>query len=95
MAKAQLVFSLRMINCSERTLDLLLVLENGVSPALLWCSKSNKQLGKLEANCSSELDFCIVPVAAGLQTVSGVRLTDTFLNRTYEHDEIAQVFVYT
>ena len=29
-----------------------------------------------------------------LQTVSGLRLTDTFLNRTYEHDEIAQVFVY-
>lgn len=29
-----------------------------------------------------------------LQSISGLRLTDTFLNRTYEHDEIAQVFVY-
>ena len=28
------------------------------------------------------------------QTISGLRLTDNFLKRTYEHDEIAQVFVY-
>ena len=28
------------------------------------------------------------------QTISGLRLTDNFLKRTYEHDELAQVFVY-
>lgn len=28
-----------------------------------------------------------------VQTISGLRLTDNFLKRTYEHDEIAQVFV--
>jgi len=28
------------------------------------------------------------------QTVSGLRLTDMFLKRTYEHDELAQVFIY-
>jgi len=29
-----------------------------------------------------------------LQTVSGLRLVDTFLKRTYEHDELAQVIVF-
>jgi len=28
------------------------------------------------------------------QTVSGLRLVDTFLKRTYEHDELAQVIVF-
>ena len=28
------------------------------------------------------------------QTISGLRLTDNFLKRTYEHDELAQVFIY-
>jgi len=29
-----------------------------------------------------------------MQTVSGLRLVDTFLKRTYEHDELAQVIVF-
>jgi len=29
-----------------------------------------------------------------MQTVSGLRLIDTFLKRTYEHDELAQVIVF-
>ena len=29
-----------------------------------------------------------------VQTVSGLRLVDTFLKRTYEHDELAQVIVF-
>ena len=28
------------------------------------------------------------------KTVSGLRLVDTFLKRTYEHDELAQVVVF-
>lgn len=29
-----------------------------------------------------------------LQTVSGLRLMDTFLKRVYEQDEVAQIYVY-
>jgi len=29
-----------------------------------------------------------------IQTVSGLQLVDTFLKRTYEHDELAQVIVF-
>ncbi|KAK2191897.1 hypothetical protein NP493_43g05045 [Ridgeia piscesae] len=63
-------------------------------PGLLWCGISGRQLGKVEPNTSLVLDLKMIALQSGLQTVSGLRLTDTFLNRTYEHDEIAQVFVY-
>lgn len=70
-----------------------MVIEGSLQQGLIWCSKSGVGLGELAANSSLDLTLSLLPVAPGLQTISGIRLTDTFLNRTYEHDEIAQVFV--
>ncbi|XP_064605247.1 trafficking protein particle complex subunit 13-like isoform X2 [Liolophura sinensis] len=84
----------RVTNCCERTMDLTLVLENRIPSGILWCGISGRQLGKLPSSESIDLPLTLITTAPGLQTVSGLRLTDTFLKRTYEHDEIAQIFVY-
>ncbi|CAI9727254.1 Hypothetical predicted protein [Octopus vulgaris] len=83
----------RITNCCERTVDLALILQNHNSPGVLWCGVSGKQLGKLPQNNSLDLPLTVIATSPGLQTISGLRLTDNFLKRTYEHDEIAQVFV--
>ena len=78
---------------SDHPLDLQLKLEGELQPGLIWCSTSGRHLGQVEANSTKDLALNLLPVLPGLQAISGIRLTDTFLNRTYEHDEIAQVFV--
>ncbi|XP_015192808.1 trafficking protein particle complex subunit 13 isoform X2 [Lepisosteus oculatus] len=81
----------KITNCSERTMDLVLEMCN--TGSIHWCGISGKQLGKLSP--SSSLYLTLRPLASvqGLQSISGLRLTDTFLKRTYEYDDIAQVCV--
>ncbi|KAK6187872.1 hypothetical protein SNE40_005803 [Patella caerulea] len=86
----------RITNCCERTMDLTLVLQNpnsSNSTGLMWCGISGKQLGKLPQNESIDIQLTLLAVSPGLQSISGLRLTDNFLKRTYEHDDIAQIFV--
>ncbi|XP_069127207.1 trafficking protein particle complex subunit 13-like isoform X1 [Argopecten irradians] len=84
----------RITNCCERTMDLTLVLQNNSSAGLVWCGISGRQLGKLPPNEHMDLTLTMIATIPGLQTISGLRLTDNFLKRTYEHDELSQVFVY-
>ncbi|KAK3089805.1 hypothetical protein FSP39_006667 [Pinctada imbricata] len=84
----------RITNCCERTMELALVLQNSQSTGLLWCGISGRQLGKLPQGETMDLKLSLIATVPGLQTISGLRITDNFLKRTYEHDELAQVFVY-
>ncbi|XP_054278638.1 trafficking protein particle complex subunit 13-like [Macrosteles quadrilineatus] len=84
-------FQCRIINTCERTLDISLRLES--CPGLAWCAVSGQQLGKLEPGQSTYLTLTVVPLLPGLQNISGIRLVDTFLKRTYDYDELAQVYV--
>ncbi|KAI8509602.1 Trafficking protein particle complex subunit 13 [Branchiostoma belcheri] len=88
-------FKCRVTNCCERTMDLLLLLQNNGTSGLYWCGLSGKQLGKLGPNTNMELNLTLLASVPGLQSISGLRLTDTYLKRTYEHDDIAQIFVYS
>ncbi|XP_014673109.1 PREDICTED: trafficking protein particle complex subunit 13-like [Priapulus caudatus] len=83
----------KLTNCVERTMELGLSLQNYHQIGLLWCGIANKQLGRLEANSSMELNLKILYTKPGLQSISGIRVTDTFLKRTYEYDDIGQVLV--
>nr|XP_054764028.1 trafficking protein particle complex subunit 13-like [Lytechinus pictus] len=83
----------RVTSCCERTMDLKLVLNN--TTGLVWLGISGKQLGKLGPNTSMDIKLQLIPTIPGLQSISGMRLIDLYLKRTYEHDDIAQVFVYT
>ncbi|NXG80956.1 TPC13 protein, partial [Baryphthengus martii] len=81
----------KITNCSERTMDLVLEMCN--TNAIHWCGVSGRQLGKLHPSSSLHLALTLLSSVQGLQSVSGLRLTDTFLKRTYEYDDIAQVCV--
>lgn len=86
-------FTCRIINACERSMDLLLSLETPPSSGLVWSGVSGRQMGKLEPGASIHLPLCMVPLASGLQNISGIRLTDVFLKRTYDYDDLAQVFI--
>ncbi|XP_004270799.2 trafficking protein particle complex subunit 13 isoform X3 [Orcinus orca] len=82
----------KITNCSsERTMDLVLEMCN--TSSIHWCGISGRQLGKLHPSSSLCLALTLLSSVQGLQSVSGLRLTDTFLKRTYEYDDIAQVCV--
>ncbi|XP_072353025.1 trafficking protein particle complex subunit 13 isoform X8 [Scyliorhinus torazame] len=82
----------KITNCSsERTMDLVLEMCN--TNAIHWCGISGRQLGKLSPNSSLHLALKLLASLQGLQSISGLRLMDTFLKRTYEYDDIAQVCV--
>ncbi|KAI1727751.1 putative trafficking protein particle complex subunit 13 like protein [Ditylenchus destructor] len=93
--KLQQLFTItcRLYNCCERSLDLMLTLDGSLQPALIFCSVSGVHLGQILPNNSIEFTLEILPTAKGLYAISGLRLTDSLLRRTYEHDEIAQVIV--
>uniref|UniRef100_A0A671SWE6 Trafficking protein particle complex subunit 13 n=1 Tax=Sinocyclocheilus anshuiensis TaxID=1608454 RepID=A0A671SWE6_9TELE len=81
----------KITNCSERTMDLVLEMCN--TRSVHWCGVSGRQLGKLTPNASLSIPLKLLSSVQGLQSISGLRLTDTFLKRTYEYDDIAQVCV--
>ncbi|KAK7866040.1 hypothetical protein R5R35_008552 [Gryllus longicercus] len=87
------VIVFKVINTCERSVDLVLELEHSNNSGLVWSGVSGKQQSKIEPGASLLFKLNLIPIEAGLQNVSGVRFTDTFLKRTYEYDDFAQVFV--
>ncbi|CAP25053.3 Protein CBG04321 [Caenorhabditis briggsae] len=83
----------RLYNCSERALDLQLRLEQPSNRQLVICSPSGVSLGQLPPSRYVDFALNVFPVAVGIQSISGIRITDTFTKRHYEHDDIAQIFV--
>lgn len=81
----------KITNCSERTMDLVLEMCN--TRSVHWCGVSGRQLGKVGPSAFLSLPLKLLSSVQGLQSISGLRLTDTFLKRTYEYDDIAQVCV--
>lgn len=83
----------RITNSCERTMDLILTLDTHCSNGILWQGVTGRQLGKFEPYSSLDLKLNAVAIRLGLMVISGIRLTDSFLKRTYDYDEIAQIFV--
>ncbi|XP_032672656.1 trafficking protein particle complex subunit 13 isoform X2 [Odontomachus brunneus] len=79
------------INTSERSMDLLLSLESNNSIA--WCGMSDTTIGTLKPGASMDIPLCLITLDTGIITVSGLKLTDTFLKRVYEYDDLTQIFV--
>uniref|UniRef100_A0A1I7XU72 NAC-A/B domain-containing protein n=1 Tax=Heterorhabditis bacteriophora TaxID=37862 RepID=A0A1I7XU72_HETBA len=78
----------------ERVLDLHLVLDDSSqASSLVFCSTSGISLGQLPPNGSVSFSIELLPVSIGFQSISGIHIIDSFLKRTYEHDDVAQVFV--
>jgi len=55
---------------SERTMDLMLTLQNNVSSGLLWSAVSGRQLGRLEPCADLSLQLSVIAVRTGLLVCS-------------------------
>ncbi|XP_076750477.1 trafficking protein particle complex subunit 13 [Xylocopa sonorina] len=84
-------FKCHIINTSERSMDLMLSLES--SSSIAWCGISNTMIGTLKPGISIDIPLCLIALRSGIITVSGLKLTDTFLKRVYDYDDLAQIFV--
>ncbi|KAJ8912857.1 hypothetical protein NQ315_007989 [Exocentrus adspersus] len=84
-------FKCKLVNNCERTVDLLLYLEN--MEGLAWCDMSGRKLEPLLPFSFKILEFKCIPFIPGLRTISGIKLVDTFLRRTYAFNELGQLFV--
>ena len=80
-------------NNSERTLDLELNLENVNKPRILWTGYCSRKLGLVEPSGSMDVVLEAVPQSTSLLSVSGIRITDSLLMRTYQFDDICHIYV--
>lgn len=60
---------------------------------MLWTGPTSRKLGLIEPAGTIEIILECVPQDTALQTISGVKLTDTSLKRTYDFDSICHVYV--
>ncbi|KAI9557246.1 hypothetical protein GHT06_017069 [Daphnia sinensis] len=86
-------FVCKITNTSERPVELSLVLDIRLKPAILWTGISNRPLERIDPNHSVEICLQLVPVIPGLQSLSGLKLVDLLLKRTYDYPDIAQLLV--
>ncbi|CAH1110497.1 unnamed protein product [Psylliodes chrysocephalus] len=84
-------FKCKLINNCERTVELMIYLEN--VEGIAWCDISGRKLEPLLPMSHTILEFRCIPLLPGLRTISGIKLLDTFLKRTYTYDELGQIFV--
>lgn len=62
-------FCVRILNCTQRTMDLSLSFDNSFSKReqFLWVGVTSRQLGKLEAHRTCDIELQLVPLTCGLK----------------------------
>ncbi|CAF0839377.1 unnamed protein product [Adineta steineri] len=88
-------FSIRILNCTQRTMDLSLNFDSSFSKReqFLWIGIVSKQLGKLEAHHMYDIELELVPLTCGLKRIGGLKLTDLLMRHTYDFDDFHHLFV--
>lgn len=86
-------FKCKIVNASERTLNLILKLRSLPDSSMLWCGISNRKLGPLEPGKSVYVNLTALPISTGLHNITGLSLVDLFLKRTYDYDYLASIYV--
>uniref|UniRef100_H2ZJW1 Trafficking protein particle complex subunit 13 n=1 Tax=Ciona savignyi TaxID=51511 RepID=H2ZJW1_CIOSA len=81
----------KLTNYSDRSKQLMVKYENQSN--LLWQGSSGFALDKLNPKESCFITMHLLPTSVGIQSISGMKVVDTELNRTYEFDDIHQVLV--
>ncbi|XP_048586809.1 trafficking protein particle complex subunit 13 [Nematostella vectensis] len=87
--------SLKLKNTCDRKMDLRLLMTKSKDGAMMWCGTSGKALGPLHPGAAFDLNLNLLPLSAGLQNISGLRVIDKLSGRTYEFDNITSVFVFS
>lgn len=86
-------FTCRITNTSERPMDLHLKLIAKSQPGSDYTGTTDFSLGSIEVEHSKDIRLSVNPVKIGLISITQLQLTDVFLKRTYEFEDIVQVLV--
>lgn len=86
-------FMCRVTNTSERVMDLQLKLHAKPELDCQYTGTTDFLLGTIEPEASKEFRLSVFPAMVGLISITQLQLTDTFLKRTYEFEDIVQVLV--
>ncbi|CAB4065145.1 TRAPPC13 [Lepeophtheirus salmonis] len=87
-------FTAKIYNNSERTLELDASSVDKDKSRMMWIGTTSQKLGLLQPDGCMDLNLSVVPLDTGLQVISGIRITDNLLKRTYEFDDQNQVFCH-
>ncbi|OQR68923.1 UPF0533 protein C5orf44-like [Tropilaelaps mercedesae] len=79
------------LNTCERPLDLTVSLEN--QEGFMWVDSTGYELPQIPPHKSITKDFSLFMTRCGLQSIGGIKLTESFLKRTYKFDHIGQLVV--
>ncbi|UJR38297.1 hypothetical protein I4U23_030967 [Adineta vaga] len=87
--------SIRILNCTQRPMDLALTFDSSFSKReqFLWIGIISKQLGRLEAHHTYDIELELVPLTCGLKKIGGLKLTDLSMRHTYDFDDFHHLFV--
>lgn len=74
-------FIVRIMNCTQRSMDLSLSFDNGFSKReqFIWIGITNRHLGKLDAHQTLDISLQLVPITCGLKVKSRKRNLDKIL----------------
>ncbi|XP_010986048.1 trafficking protein particle complex subunit 13 [Camelus dromedarius] len=81
----------KITNHSNRKMKL--VLKMCDTDSIRWCGSSGRYLGKLPPSSTLSFTLTLLHLQLGLQSVSGIRITDKLLKKTYAFDDVAKVCV--
>ncbi|XP_064134065.1 trafficking protein particle complex subunit 13-like [Loxodonta africana] len=81
----------KITNCSDRKMKLILKMCD--TDSIRWCGNSGRNLGKLPPSSSLCFTLTLLSLKLGLQSVSGIKITDKLLKRTYTYGDVAKVYV--
>eukprot|EP00123_Amoebidium_parasiticum_P021054 comp6077_c0_seq1/m.1912 comp6077_c0_seq1/g.1912 ORF comp6077_c0_seq1/g.1912 comp6077_c0_seq1/m.1912 type:complete len:450 (-) comp6077_c0_seq1:693-2042(-) len=81
-------------NMSDRRMSLRLYAVKAKMSSILVNGISGQHLGEFPPNSKREVDVNLFPVAAGLHSISGLRVTDLISGRSYDIENLKDVFVH-
>lgn len=85
-------FKIKLSNTSLKAMELSLYLEN--LPDMAWIGVSGRKIGTLHSKSEMILSLCLVPLATGLQIISGIRIKDSLTKKNlFENDNLGQIYI--
>lgn len=87
------IFTCRVINTSTRSMELTLNFNTKRKHGNAYTGSSEQSLGLIEPEKFKDFKLTIFPTRLGIISVSDLQLNDVFMKRSYEFEDILQIFV--
>ncbi|CRK89262.1 CLUMA_CG003021, isoform A [Clunio marinus] len=87
------VFKCRVTNTSNRSMELNLNFNMKSRRGHAYTGSSEQSLGMIEPERTKEFTLTIFPTRLGIISISDLQLTDVYMKRSYEFEDILQVFI--